>query len=519
MTAQGGVDFAPLNNHQIVFAPGETEHTVTVEALNFSYSGSFGVRIVGDDSSKIGENDRTVVHINGEKSEPRETEPEDTTPTATLFAARANTVSLASAEDETWDGVLGSKFYRVKDLNMWLSSVGYDWTYQIRTEDRRTIKLGEEVIVDTGGSESLKINLDLGTANANIENISLDIKTKQVFGYDISNADRSMKGSWEHSYQYNINAPVSQDWESRTFDIGKFPSSSSSSYRYTYVIEPAFWFPGDMKVAVEGCTYEFKDKYAVKTMEAQKVKTVSYFNLNTTGGSGDEYAVNYQPPSLKLQTNDGKNIDAFYPTDEMINIVCDENEAALHGMNLNGVVVSNRELSDSELSYIKSGSKRSYAAYLTRDEFKISGADLIKKVTDAAKTYYFYPDFCTVYTRVKLESADDGETIIHSQKGDYFYTKTGSVIEGKGYAGANKVITGYAVYGHNQHLGMASPRTLISVYRHPEDSSLLGGEGSLFFVPFVPPEFTNVYIVPLTEFQGLTIKPHPSTKTKPYMKQ
>ncbi|MGN1060005.1 MAG: hypothetical protein ACI4QW_06195, partial [Clostridia bacterium] len=197
-----------------------------------------------------------------------------------------------------------------------------------------------------------------------------------------------------------------------------------------------------------------------------------------------------------------------------INIVCDENEATLHGINLNGVVVSNRVLSDSKLSGIKSGSKRSYAAYLTRDELKISGVDLIKKVTDAAETYYFYPDFRTVYTRVKLESADDGETIIHSQKGDYFYTKTGSVIEGKGYAGANKVITGYAVYGHNQHLGMASPRTLISVYRHPEDSSLLGGEGSLFFVPFVPPEFTNVYIVPLTEFQGLTIKPHPSTKNE-----
>lgn len=121
-----------------------------------------------------------------------------------------------------------------------------------------------------------------------------------------------------------------------------------------------------MKVAVEGCTYEFKDKYAVKTMEAQKVKTVPYFNLNTTGGSGDEYAVNYQPPSLKLQTDDGKNIDAFYPTDEKINIVCDENEATLHGMNLNGVVVSSRVLSDSELSYIESGSKRSYAAYLTR---------------------------------------------------------------------------------------------------------------------------------------------------------
>ncbi len=42
MTAQTGADFTPLNNHQLVFVPGETEHTVTAEALNFSYSGSFG---------------------------------------------------------------------------------------------------------------------------------------------------------------------------------------------------------------------------------------------------------------------------------------------------------------------------------------------------------------------------------------------------------------------------------------------------------------------------------------------
>ncbi len=107
------------------------------------------VRIVSDGSCQIGENDRTIVHISGEKSEPRETDPEETASTAKLFAARANTVSLASAGNEAWDGVLGSKFYRVKDLNMWLSSVGHDWTHQIRTEDRRTIKLGEEVIVDT----------------------------------------------------------------------------------------------------------------------------------------------------------------------------------------------------------------------------------------------------------------------------------------------------------------------------------------------------------------------------------
>ena len=176
-------------------APGETEHAVTVEALNFSCCGSFGVRIVGDGSCQIGENDRTIVHISGEKSEPRETEPEETAPAAALFAARPNAALFASVGEEVWDGVLGSKFYRVKDLNMWLSSVGYDWTHQLRTEDRKTIKLGEEVIVESGGSESLKINLDLGTVNANVENISLDIKTKQGFCSAISNADRSMKGS------------------------------------------------------------------------------------------------------------------------------------------------------------------------------------------------------------------------------------------------------------------------------------------------------------------------------------
>ncbi|MGM9551903.1 MAG: S-layer homology domain-containing protein [Clostridia bacterium] len=518
MTAQSSVDFVPLNNHQIVFAPGETEHTVTVEALNFDYCGSFGVRIVGDGSCQIGENDRTIVHISGEKSEPEETEPEETVPTATLFETQANTVSLDSAEDEAWDGVLGSKFYRVKDLNMWRSKMDYDWTILLSTgvrkttEVRKTIKLGEEVIVDSGGSVCLKIDLDLGAINANVENISLDIKTKEVYSYDLTYADRSMKGGWEKSNGYNIDAPVSQNWESRTFNIGKFPTSSSSTNRYNYVIEPADYFPGDLDVVVEGCTYEFKEKYAVKTMEAEEVKTVPYFNLNTTESA--EYLVNYKPPSIKLQTDDGKNIDAFYPTDEMINIVCDNNDAILHGMNLNGVVVSNHVLSDSELRRLKNSCNCSYAAYLTQDEFKISGMDLTKKITESTETYYFYPDFRTVYTKVWLESADDGETTIHSQQGDCFYTKTGSVIEGKGFAGANRVITGYAVYGLNLLLGMASPRTLISVYRHPEDSSLLGGEGSLFFVPFVPPEFTYVYIVPLTEFQDLTIKPHPSTKNE-----
>lgn len=200
-TDKDKAEFAKLCEDVISFfdgresAPGETEHAVTVEALNFSCCGSFGVRIVGDGSCQIGENDRTIVHISGEKSEPRETEPEETAPAAALFAARPNAALFASVGEEVWDGVLGSKFYRVKDLNMWLSSVGYDWTHQLRTEDRKTIKLGEEVIVESGGSESLKINLDLGTVNANVENISLDIKTKQGFCSAISNADRSMKGS------------------------------------------------------------------------------------------------------------------------------------------------------------------------------------------------------------------------------------------------------------------------------------------------------------------------------------
>lgn len=68
MTAKSGEDFTAVENEQVVFAPGETEKTIRVEALAFEQSGDFGVRIKSDGSCEIGENDRTVVHIKGEKS-------------------------------------------------------------------------------------------------------------------------------------------------------------------------------------------------------------------------------------------------------------------------------------------------------------------------------------------------------------------------------------------------------------------------------------------------------------------
>ena len=356
-----------------------------------------------------------------------------------LFAAQTNTVSLASPEDEVWDGVLGSEFYSPKSMDMyWQERSGYDWEKELELNNNKPVKIGEEVTVEESGDISFKINFGIGAGNYNIKNIDLKLQSKFETRYQ-NERKRHWLGSWR--YRRFLEAEVSSEWQSGIYSIGRQDEYSNSDSYLVYEIEPEQFFFGDLKLIIEGCTYEFNHPYSVEIFDAPAVKTAPYFNLNTTGGAGSEYVADYQPPKLRLETNDGKPIDALYPSDEIINITCDEEDLQKHGMYLNGVVVAPAPLDDYYLNRIKNGDKNIYYGfYLSRNELSLSSLDLLNKTARNTEKFYFYPDYRTSNVTVHFEKSEV-ESYIQSSNESVF-TRTGAIIQGSGYAGAGKAITG-----------------------------------------------------------------------------
>lgn len=517
MTAQKDTDFVPLNNHQVVFAPGETARTVTAEAVDFSYAGDFGVRIISDGSCEIGGNDRTIVHIAGEKSEARapQTQPEEE-PISALFAQQTAVRAASAAANEVWDGVLGAKTYVPKELKGTATIRGMGG-------DKQAVQLRQKI----EHADNVQLELGLGSclANKNIEKIN--------FSYQVERSSYSSPKYQGEFETYVWGESKARDDFSLEFDKAVvrdgLPASSAlkdpakrmsdTLMRYCFNSKKVSYF----NMQIDQCEYVFSNPYALKVIDGDKVERVPYYNLNTTGGTVSGHTENYQPPRIKIKTEDGQPIDAFYPTSEMLVFDWGEEELGRHGMFLKSVLISTRELNESEIQLAPS---TACAQYKPEEIRRISGFDLLKKLDSIRSddytqisSLYVYPKYdVSKIGTLSFRKAEDG-SYIHMANNSTFISgvDTGSIIVGNGYAAEGCAITGYAIYGSRYQYDATgswyTPYELIGVYRNPTDPSMLGGSSleERFYMPSPPYEIDRAYIVPLTEYQGLTIKPHPST--------
>lgn len=517
MTAQREIDFTPLDNHQVVFAPGEMEKTVLVEALDFSYTGDFGVRLVDDGSCEIGETDRTIVHIAGELSQARKPEePEETRHAAADDTPQANAQATPAAE-EVWDGILGSQVLHARDED----------DLKIQAWDRYadtlfTAKLNEEITMGYYQNECVSVNCNTGVNGAlfgigqrvhippaNVEKSSILFSVKLLQnGYNMPQA----KVRVEHPNNQKTDIVLTNDWQ----DVRYEHTSISTGYEpYRFMLQNYYSYNA-AAIKIKDIYFTFSKPIGFEIAAAPKIGNVPYIEMLAGGGTGSTITVNYQPPALRVETDDGKPVDAFYPCNETIHITSDLEDLQSRGMYLAGVLISPNPQADNTLAYIfqhpEKADQRPDVVYLNSDSLRFSCMDLLKMFQGSAarSKYYIYPDYRTSNVNIHLEKTEDGTSFnISADKENGFATQTGAMVNGSGRPADGTAITGYAVYGENKKTG--SPRTLIGVHRNPEDTSILGEMKHPFYVPSAPYALTDVYIVPLTEFQGLTVKPHPST--------
>lgn len=481
MTAQRETDFTPLDNEQVVFAPGEMEKTVPVEALTFSQSSEFGVRIKSDGSCEIGENDRTVVHIEGEKSA---NVPAQAGKAENGISLQALSVNASSAETfAAEDGVVGEPYDLVP---------GEEYTDMIHW-----IGDGKPLSYYGGAGEKLSVNkyldydyirftADLGRyltpSSVTVKfTIASDAFSLRGYGSD----DDKLKAYWG---PYN-SSDIYRQVEKREFKRGETYEITlarrESSKEVT--IELPYRFCGGFTINEIRLNY---GKEPVTLSQAGMIQTQPAIDL-----SQDEkvnQTVNYQPPQVSLQTDSGAAVTAAYPIHALVRIVNDEEDLMKHGVLLYTFLPNHT----SDFLY---NEKRLYV-----DHGQISNVSVVTTSREV---------------NVHLQSTDNGDSYIYTKNDAYqkpFKAATGTILKASGYAASGKVITGYDIYaGKANDKGEITERRFLYTYQNVKDPAKLGGstEAEWFHVPAIQEDgWTEVIITPRTEIQSLTVKPHPSTK-------
>lgn len=497
MTAQREVDFTPLDNEQVVFAPGEVEKTVPVEALDFSYTGDFGVRLMADESCRIGEADRTIVHIAGALSQTRE--PEEQPEEAQLLALAANNApesneALASpAAEKPWSGVLGSDTLHVKHLTIRPS-------YEIPGVPVKSELLNEVFTFGSGYFYSVSLNMGFADRMGHKPSRAPDkvhivftIKLRQNF----TKASPTIAVDFgEHKNSIYTVTDQEQEivLETSYKDIQFFQCTRKSGS-----------FEADMKI--KDIYYTFGGSSEARIMAAPTVTSAPYYDLIINSGNHDTKTIKYDPPKIQLQTDDGNTVDRFFPSDEMVNIIYDREDAEENGLYLAYVTIASKEVTPGK------NPDWGTSVRVKGDSLRFNLDEALGKIyyPPSNGVYYFYPEFRTKTVSVRLRNADDG-SYIQSSKGSNLYIQTGSIIKALGRAANGTAITGYAIYVSDGSGWDYHECKLFYVYRNPDDSSKLGSDEHDFVLPCLPDGMRVFYILPLTEYQGLTVKPHPSTK-------
>ncbi len=481
-TAKSGDDFTAIENQQVVFAPDEMEKTFKVEALAFEQSGDFGVRIKSDGSCKIGENDRTIVHINGEKSET-----ENKTVKASrmrLQTASENTTSVMAVSE---DGVVGSPDYLVPKtgtIARVTDSIHGGLSYR---------KIGEVTYMNCSYDRNRYATIDT-SRYARSDSITITFTVDgYCSGYSYSGYEFIVyHGLFDSSKAMGY--ATDKERQRIKFKNGTIEVTMDKTYRpgqsiyddkYTTIVFP-YGFYG--RFTINEIKLHYNKTKKVRVGDVQTIATQPIIDLDHDVKA--DQLVNYQPPKPVIKTENDVEVKEVYPGDGVIRIITDEDELMKHG-----VVLSNY------------------------DYGRLYGDRRVD-------TYHLYEHGLYVGTvapkvNVHLQSADNGDTYIHTKNDAYqkpFKTTTGTILRGSGYAAAGKVITGYNIYaGKVNGKGEISETKYIYTYKNPKDASLLGGasQEEWFHVPAIQEDgWTEIVIVPKTEIQNLVIKPHPSTENE-----
>ena len=478
-TAKSGDDFTAIENRQLVFAPGETEKTFSVEALAFDQSGDFGVRIKSDGSCDIGENDRTLVHIKGEKSAP-----EHMAAQANLMSVQAAHENAASVMAVSEDGVVGQPYYLIPEK----SSIG-ELFGDYNSYNSKRLSVGSSYYIKSTDNKTY-IQLNLGYSYPRTTSVTVKFTVSEYYGgYNSDGSFAVYSGPFDAAKTSGYNS--SKEVQKIKAENGSYEVTVTKKLYEEYITIVFPYSSSFMNFTLEEIKLNYNEPYKVYASDIRPIETQQLIDLDNDWKA--DQLVNYTPPKPLFKTEDDLDVKAIYPTDGVVRIVTDEEDLMKHGVVLTTGVPSRQ---------------------LCREN-RVDVYDLFKQGGNLS-----------VYTKspkvnVHLQTADGGDTYIHTKNADYqkpFKVTTGTILRGSGYAAAGKVITGYDLYAAKLNgKGEIGETKFLYTYQNPKDASLLGGYApeEWFHVPAIQEDgWTEVLIVPKTEIQNLVVKPHPSTKNE-----